>query len=565
MSITHSQELSVRLSPKNLEMGQNGILKVTVKGAGNIRLGNLSYPRIPGIVIAKTPSNHSQKYINGVQEISQSYRVLPQKPGKWEIPQLVIDLNSKKLVSDKISFEVFAVGEGPLGELPTNQKAFLKLYVPKNEVYIGESFTAKVVIFYNNQCREPTWPKLEAAGFNLSNKAIGDLYSWRINNRSYSVQETTIIASPLKVGNLELGPPIGTIKIAERSNRSFSLYSQLSVFDLKGDTQPIKVLPLPVENKPDSFNGVIGKDFIISYQVSPKNVPVGDPVTVKIDIAGKGNIRDIQLPSNLTFENFKTYEPKTDTIYSDKFTMEGRKSFEMIVIPGSETINSLPDLEFAYFDPEIRQYTKTIKPGPELEVTPSNYQSTRINSVNLKENSESEYLEDNQLAHISYKLSPTSLASIPLNNSMFIWMVPGIGLVFLVSAVTSSCLQNYSRKRDAKGLRMSDISKQRTEKINELTVYADSNQQASFFGVLFRLIQDELSIVTGISAELISRELIYSNEKIASLPDEHIDLLHQLFDWCDQVRFGEEIEGINLKEVLADFLNLSKSFKIISK
>ena len=49
----------------------------------------------------------------------------------------------------------------------------------------------------------------------------------------------------------------------------------------------MQVLPLPRENVPSGFGGAVGT-YSLSLTVSPTNVAMGDPVTVKVQITGYG-------------------------------------------------------------------------------------------------------------------------------------------------------------------------------------------------------------------------------------------------------------------------------------
>ena len=80
---------------------------------------------------------------------------------------------------------------------------------------------------------------------------------------------------------------------------------------LKGEAVKINVKALP-DNAPASFNGAVGKlNFEVS--VDKKELKAHEPVTLKIKISGKGNIKLIDPPSITFPPDFETYDPKENS------------------------------------------------------------------------------------------------------------------------------------------------------------------------------------------------------------------------------------------------------------
>ncbi len=51
----------------------------------------------------------------------------------------------------------------------------------------------------------------------------------------------------------------------------------------------------------------------------PTNVTVGDPITVRVQISGRGALDAVTLPAQEAWNNFKTYPPTTKLETSDQF------------------------------------------------------------------------------------------------------------------------------------------------------------------------------------------------------------------------------------------------------
>ena len=65
---------------------------------------------------------------------------------------------------------------------------------------------------------------------------------------------------------------------------------------------------LPEDNRPDDFSGAIGQ-FDFQASVAPLQVKAGDPLTLKMDIKGSGNFKNLKMPV-FKAPGFKSYEPQ---------------------------------------------------------------------------------------------------------------------------------------------------------------------------------------------------------------------------------------------------------------
>src|SRR5206468_3446628 len=117
---------------------------------------------------------------------------------------------------------------------------------------------------------------------------------------------------------------------------------------LAADAQTVKTLQLPEKDVPASFSGAVG-NFSLTESVGPTNVAVGDPVTVKIQIAGRGSLNNVSLPAQSAWRDFKMYPPTTKVETTDQLGLQGTKYFEQVVVPQNVEVRELPPLEFSYF------------------------------------------------------------------------------------------------------------------------------------------------------------------------------------------------------------------------
>ena len=124
---------------------------------------------------------------------------------------------------------------------------------------------------------------------------------------------------------------------------------------LFSEPQTIRVLPLPTQNVPESFGGAVG-EFSLKVNAGPTNVAVGDPLTLKVQITGRGRLEAVTLPPQPQWREFKAYPPSRNVESKDPLGLSGTATFEQVLIPQNHEIKFLPPLEFSYFDPNQKSY-----------------------------------------------------------------------------------------------------------------------------------------------------------------------------------------------------------------
>ena len=143
----------------------------------------------------------------------------------------------------------------------------------------------------------------------------------------YNVIELRTALFPLVSGNIEIPPAKFNCNIMIRqqgySNSIFDEFSgrggQKYPVERSTDSVKLKIKPLPESDKPDNFAGTVGR-FTMDVLAKPTEVNVGDPITLSINIRGKGNIQTIGEPVLAPGDekDFKIYPAETDTTITDR-------------------------------------------------------------------------------------------------------------------------------------------------------------------------------------------------------------------------------------------------------
>jgi hypothetical protein len=203
----------------------------------------------------------------------------------------------------------------------------------------------------------------------------GDL-KWDITDKAREERDGTIFnvytlrtqAKTLTAGTFTFSPEVQLNVVIPRQNRRPYGFDdpffgdpfgrqEKRPFVLDCNTLEVKVQPVPTALRPESFSGGVGT-FDFDVEVSPTEVKAGEPVTVKIRIAGQGNIKQITPPSLEANHDLKLYEARTLPSQNPNEVL-----FEQVVIPASDSVSNIPAIVFSYFNTKTSDF-RTLSKGP---------------------------------------------------------------------------------------------------------------------------------------------------------------------------------------------------------
>ncbi|MCF7855602.1 MAG: hypothetical protein K9N51_12445, partial [Candidatus Pacebacteria bacterium] len=118
----------------------------------------------------------------------------------------------------------------------------------------------------------------------------------------------------------------------------------------------LTVLSVPDTGRPADWSKAIGA-FGFKVAATPQDVSVGDIVTLRMEISGKGHRVGMVPPGVSPGRNFKAYDSKQ--VSDDGNTI----IFEQVIIPQSTNAVSIPPVSFCFFNPLAGSY-QTVRKGP---------------------------------------------------------------------------------------------------------------------------------------------------------------------------------------------------------
>ena len=135
--------------------------------------------------------------------------------------------------------------------------------------------------------------------------------------------------------------------------------------------------PLPAVGRPESFAGAVGTGFSMDVAANRTVVRVGDPISLTVSLRGVGNLENASLPP-LSADG--GMQPGQFQLPSEQpaGTFDGKtKQFKVNVRVNDESVNQIPALAFAWFDPEQQKYELSRSKPIALQVMPAHVVSAR--------------------------------------------------------------------------------------------------------------------------------------------------------------------------------------------
>jgi hypothetical protein len=389
-ALADSPKITAVLTSSDVVVGETVQLQIQIENAG-MSVRPPSGIDIPGLQIhyAGDSTEMIWKNFSRSSSITYNYTILPEKPGTYKIPPQSIRIGKDNFQTPELTLRVAdspnataragsnraSPGNAQTGE---DKIAFAELLVPKKTAYVGEMIPVVVRIGFNSRTRvaEMAPPQVTGQGFTVQKLGEGERNPENIDGRSYVVFSYKTAISAARVGNFQIGPveQKANVLVPRRSSgtrrKPFDPFTQDPFSDpffalpfgglmeqheisVKSDPVSLEVKALP-GGAPPTFSGAVGS-FSMTAEANPKRVQVGDPITIKAAISGRGNFDRMNAPELSDERGWHKYPPSSNFKQDDDVGISGTKTFELVVSP-NEKLTRVPPLAFSYFDPVKEKY-----------------------------------------------------------------------------------------------------------------------------------------------------------------------------------------------------------------
>ncbi len=379
-----------------------------------------------------------------------------------------------------------------------------------------------------------------------------------IGGKSYVVYTFRTLASPTQIGNLALGPAQAVMEVYVDSpnrprlpgfNDAFfdSFFGGTTTRKLTATSQlvPVQVRSLPDEGKPADFSGAVGR-FALDVNANPTALRAGEPVTLTIRVVGQGNLATLAPPKFTPPEGFKSYEAVVRSKQTDEMGFTGERVFEQVIVPLSPKASVIPPIRFSFFDPEAGHY-QTLSRGPiQLTVQEAPTGSAPVVVGAAPTGTGPRPPEKLGVGVVYLKLDPGVPAAASPALYRQTWFLTVQSLPLLALAVSFFAQRRRERLRNdiryARGRRAFGNAQRRLAEAEHL-MRAGPGQNAAFYAVLFKTLQDYLGDRLNVPSSGITSDIVEEQLRPRGVPPEISQALKEVFAACDSARFAPSLQG----------------------
>jgi BatD DUF11 like domain len=566
--------IDATIEPAQIEVGESAQLTIYTSGGGTL---SVPLPVVAGLEFRVVGQSRQIQMINGrtIESTSTIVRVTPDEAGIFTIPgltptspPLVLRVNPSSGSGSSSRFgngaspapTPFAPGGSNPGgiHLTPDGSAFVHLEMPKHEIYVGESVPVEIQVGMRDGFVASIngLPKLNNGDFTLNNLSRQPERAPKtIDGKAFTVYTWRSLLGAVKPGSYSLAfeTPL-TVRVRTRPQRESMLD------DLLGDpflqnffgatiqknvtvSSPeaaIKVLPLPAEGRPADFGGAVGTFKITTDLSSAKNT-AGDPLTLRMRVHGAGNFDRVESTMLGGDAQWKTYEPKATFNSTDPIGYRGEKIFEQPIIASQPGTQTIPALNFSYFDPGARRY-ETARSSP-LSVTVSPPPGSASNEPPPANSAGAPGDESHSGLRPDHAVTEARVDSLipPYFQPRFLGFSSVLALLFGGGWVTL-------RRRERNAL---DTQRQRERARSQLTqtllkkmsAASAAGDAAAFLNSARSVLQQSLGARWQVAPEEISEALVD-----ARFEDTDRDDIRQIFALADEANYsGDDLKAANFE------------------
>lgn len=544
------------LDRDTIYLGESVGLALTFEGAQPQDTPNI--PKVTNLQIQYAGPASSFSFVNGKtsSKVTHNFVVAARQPGDYTIPAVTAEVNGQRLTTQPLQLKVLQPNTPPPDAASAaDQAAFMRLVLPKTNLYLGEIMVGTFQLYLREGSHN--WGQFQFTATPTEGLTIGRVSEGRrqraqIGNAIFTVVPLNFPLSAIKTGPLTIGPVTASISASLPPRNSHEMFfgSPSTQIPLATEAAEIRCLPVPTENAPASFSGAVG-NYSLAVSVGPTNVATGDPITVRVQISGRGALDGVTLPPQSGWADFKTYPANANVEHSDQLGVQGTKTFEQIISPESVDLKELPPFAFSFFDPETKTFRTLTHPATPLTVRPGGAvvaPSIAANPSSAAANSPAPPVD---IVPIKQRLGAVSRQSGPLlTQPVFLGAQAVPVLAFLAAFVwrkRTDALANNPRRR-----RQLQVEQLLRDGLAKLRQHAAQNQSDEFFAGVTRLLQERLGERLDCPANAITEAVIDDKLRPRGVPDSTLEELRELFQWCNQARYApvrssQELNSVQTK------------------
>ena len=539
-------ELVASVSKNKLGLNQRVKIQFTINKQG---ADNFQAPNFKNFQIVSGPSQSiSQSWVNGSASFSQSYNYIikPLKKGEFLIPSASIKLNNKILTSKAVKVIVLDPVEIPKDPNDPNyiaqQNVHLVAEISKSSPYVGEGIYVEYRLYVSQNISVRDFSYTDSPQYNgFWNQDI-KIRGLTTQNGTYNGEQYRYVVLqkalliPTKSGKLTIDPIEMDIVIGVPTGRGDFFGNPIVKNVTKSFASAKKFIrskDLPIEGKPESFNGAVGDfNFIVS---SSKNIlKSNETATVSVKVTGNGNLKLFELPEIKTPSELEVFTPEQkEKINVTSRGIRGSVTKNYTVVPQFKGKYKVPSTEFSYFDLKEKKYVRLTSEDIFVDVLEG---KELVTDSDLASNSKKDIVATGANFRYIQTSSTFSLANESgFYTSKFYYLILILPLLFIPIGIVIA-KRNDARNNDVLGNKLRKADRLAKKYLSEAKKQLGTKE--AFYLALEKALHNYLKAKLRIETSDISKEKITELLKRKSVNESTIRSFIEVFNSCDMARYS---------------------------
>ena len=583
-------------APKQVVVGRPFQLTYSV----NQRSRDLRAPEFTDFDVLSGPytsTSSSTSFVNGKRtssfEQTYTYMLMAQKEGTFTIGPATVKVDGENVQSNGVRIQVLPEDEetspqpSPQGrgqssgqsssQSSANQSGnvssenlFVRTIASKTRVHEQEALMVTYKLYFANvdvaQLTNNT--KLpEFTGFLKQELEQSEIQTEleHYNGRNYqtAVLYRTILY-PQHSGEIKIDPAnfeaVLRVQVQQRPRSIFddffgSYTNVTRMLTAPGVTIHVAALP---SGKPAGFSGGVGR-FTLTPSISQTEIQANEAVTIRLDIAGSGNMKLLKTPAIDWPEGFEPYDPKvTNNFNTTTAGVSGTKSIEYLAIPRSAGEYTIPAVKFSYFDIDEKayktlstpEYTIHVKRGAGEQAADGSQPSGVINYTQKEDikqlGSDIRYIDTKKPSAVSYQRSAISY------QWLWLWYVVPLVIALILLVVLRKQIKEAA---DITRMRYKRANKVAQKRLKAAAAALKANDKDRFYEEIERAAWTYLSDRLSIPTADLNKENIASLLRQKGVSEELIKEVIAVLSTAEFARYAPATDH-GMDDLYADTTNL---------
>ena len=539
-------KLVASVSKNKLGLNQRVKIQFTINKQG---ADNFQAPNFKNFQIVSGPSQSiSQSWVNGNASFSQSYSyiVKPLKKGEFLIPAASIKLNNKTLTSKPIKVIVLDPVEIPKDPNDPNyiaqQNVHLVAEISKSSPYVGEGIYVEYRLYVSQNISVRDFSYTDSPQYNgFWNQDI-KIRGLTTQNGTYNGEQYRYVVLqkalliPTKSGKLTIDPIKMDIVIGVPTGRGDFFGNSIVKNVTKSFASAKKFIrskELPIEGKPDSFNGAVG-DFNFMVSSSKNILKSNETATVSVKVTGNGNLKLFELPEIKTPSELEVFTPEQkEKITINSRGIKGSVTKNYTVVPQFKGKYKIPSTEFSYFDLKEKKYVRLTSEDIFVDVLEG---KELVTDSDVALNAKKDIVATGANFRYIQTSSTFSLANESgFYTSKFYYLILILPLLFIPIGIVIA-KRNEARSNDILGNKLRKADRLAKKYLSEAKKQLGAKE--AFYVALEKALHNYLKAKLRIETSDISKEKITELLKRKSVNESTIRSFIEVFNSCDMARYS---------------------------